>query len=73
MTKGELLKKLEGVDLDDRIVVYCEAGRPIKLYEVTDASLSTGRFHRDADSGKAGFIFDKEGPSTRLFISVEEG
>jgi len=72
MTVGELLRKLDGVDLNDRVVVYFETGHPIKLYEVIDASLSTGRFHRDGTTGRAGFVFDQAGPSTWLFVSVEE-
>jgi len=72
MTVGELLQKLDGVDRNDRVVVYFETGHPIKLYDVTDASLSTGDPHTDEHTGKAGFIFDKTGPATWLFISVEE-
>jgi hypothetical protein len=72
MTVGELQRRLQEIDPGTQVVVYREdreADR-IELFEVTDASLSTGDPIRIEQSGKASFTFDKDGSATWLFISI---
>jgi hypothetical protein len=54
------------------VVVYHEIEGDLKLFEITDVSLSKGNPQRDEHTRKAGFSFDKDGLAEWLFISVDE-
>jgi hypothetical protein len=72
MTVGELRKRLQGMDPKTHVVVYREDREtdPMELFEVIDASLSTGSPTRVDPSGRTGFAFERNGSATWLFISI---
>jgi hypothetical protein len=72
MTVAELQEKLVGLDPKTHIVVNHETDGEMELYVIGDVSLSKGHPRRDDGTGKTGFKFDKNGPATWLFISIEE-
>jgi hypothetical protein len=72
MTVRELQRRLQDVDPETQVVAYREDRdtNHIELFEVTDASLSTGDPTRIEQSGRASFTFDHDGSVTWLFISI---
>jgi hypothetical protein len=74
MTVGELQGQLQGMDPKAHVVAHREDRETdeMELFEVMDASLSTGTPTGDELSGRAGFTFERSGSATWLFISIEK-
>jgi hypothetical protein len=69
MTVGDLRKKLEGIDLETKVVVQWEIDIESTYFDVANVSLRKGTLSRF--EGIAGFKFGGDG-SPWLFIEVAE-